>query len=481
MTPTTTNRFYRVNTYRGANWTGPPTGSLGSNECRGAISTPAGNGTAGFLGDGGAATSARLNGPRGLAYAPSGDLYIADTANNRIRRVTPAGTISTFAGGPAASACTYTGPVAGLGSQRPLRRRRRRLGERLHRRHRRGLHPQGRHRRQRHPCRGRRRHDDLQLDRRGDRGEPADTPRHRCRQRRAPCTSPTAAATACARSSAPPTASSPVAGPRPPATRPVRRRRSRCRRRTTSRWTARAPSTSSTPAAAACARWSASTYSHVLGGGATTTCASTGAATAVALSVPEGIALDASGRVLVTESTRRCVRAVTGTNYSHVALTGTNSTRGRQRTSGGRHDVHPERDRRRRRRRRPGHGPFGRRWRLRGPFHRRPLAALSPSRRARRRSAGLMLGARPPMEDDEHHDRAVLRRRPGSAGRTAATRHARPRSGRASWSSPTRPGSSCSAAGSSRSVARFPWMGPVGPPVTVDLQVTTPTGGPSVG
>ena len=96
-----------------------PTASVGSNECRGAITTSAGNGTAGFLGDGGAATSARLNAPRGMAVAPSGDLFVADTGNSRIRRITPAGVISTFAGGPAASACSYTGPVSGLGLNQP--------------------------------------------------------------------------------------------------------------------------------------------------------------------------------------------------------------------------------------------------------------------------------------------------------------------------------------------------------------------------
>ena len=52
-------RVRPLNTYRGASWTGVPTASVGSNECRGAITTSAGNGTAGFLGDGGAATAAK--------------------------------------------------------------------------------------------------------------------------------------------------------------------------------------------------------------------------------------------------------------------------------------------------------------------------------------------------------------------------------------------------------------------------------------
>lgn len=64
----------------------------------GVISTVAGNGTAGFSGDGGPATSASLNLPVSVAADTSGNLYIADSANQRIRKVAPDGTISTFAG-----------------------------------------------------------------------------------------------------------------------------------------------------------------------------------------------------------------------------------------------------------------------------------------------------------------------------------------------------------------------------------------------
>jgi uncharacterized protein (TIGR03437 family) len=64
----------------------------------GTITTVAGNGTLGYLGDGAAATSAELNGPAGVAVDSSGNLYIADTANHVIRMVTTSGTISTFAG-----------------------------------------------------------------------------------------------------------------------------------------------------------------------------------------------------------------------------------------------------------------------------------------------------------------------------------------------------------------------------------------------
>jgi len=55
----------------------------------------ASNGLGGFSGDGGPATSARLNDPQGVALDGAGDLFIADTFNNAVREVTPAGTITT--------------------------------------------------------------------------------------------------------------------------------------------------------------------------------------------------------------------------------------------------------------------------------------------------------------------------------------------------------------------------------------------------
>jgi uncharacterized protein (TIGR03437 family) len=64
----------------------------------GSVSTAAGTGAAGFSGDGGAATSALLNGPQGVAVDATGNLYIADSGNHRIRMVTPSGTITTIAG-----------------------------------------------------------------------------------------------------------------------------------------------------------------------------------------------------------------------------------------------------------------------------------------------------------------------------------------------------------------------------------------------
>ncbi|WP_162537524.1 choice-of-anchor D domain-containing protein [Granulicella sp. WH15] len=65
----------------------------------GLITTVAGNGTAGFSGDGGPAISAELNSPYGLAFDKAGNLYVADSSNNRIRMVAASsGTITTVAG-----------------------------------------------------------------------------------------------------------------------------------------------------------------------------------------------------------------------------------------------------------------------------------------------------------------------------------------------------------------------------------------------
>jgi len=64
----------------------------------GIISTVAGNGTCGYGGDGHAATAAMLNRPRGLTFDASGNMYIADTGNHRIRKIDTSGNISTFAG-----------------------------------------------------------------------------------------------------------------------------------------------------------------------------------------------------------------------------------------------------------------------------------------------------------------------------------------------------------------------------------------------
>jgi DNA-binding beta-propeller fold protein YncE len=55
----------------------------------GIITTFAGNGVAAFAGDGGMPTAASLQRPWGITFDGDGNLYIADTLNNRIRMVTP--------------------------------------------------------------------------------------------------------------------------------------------------------------------------------------------------------------------------------------------------------------------------------------------------------------------------------------------------------------------------------------------------------
>ena len=87
----------------------------------GNISTIAGNGTAGFAGDGGAATSAELNQPYGLLFDTVGNLYIADSLNQRVRKIDTSGVITTIAGngtagfsgdGGAATSASLNFPVA---------------------------------------------------------------------------------------------------------------------------------------------------------------------------------------------------------------------------------------------------------------------------------------------------------------------------------------------------------------------------------
>ena len=64
----------------------------------GIISTIAGTTVAGFSGDGGTAILAKLNNPNGICFDKSGNLYICDVYNYRVRKVSSSGIISTFAG-----------------------------------------------------------------------------------------------------------------------------------------------------------------------------------------------------------------------------------------------------------------------------------------------------------------------------------------------------------------------------------------------
>ena len=82
----------------------------------GTITTFAGNGTGGYLGDGDPATDAEIRSPEGVAADAAGNVYIADTSNCRVRKVTAAtGIITTVAGN---GYCGYTGD--GLATQNEL-------------------------------------------------------------------------------------------------------------------------------------------------------------------------------------------------------------------------------------------------------------------------------------------------------------------------------------------------------------------------
>jgi uncharacterized protein (TIGR03437 family) len=89
----------------------------------GVIQTVAGNGNSGFEGEGGPATSASLI-PYAVAVDPFGNLYISDSGSQRVRRVDPAGVITTYAGGGTeageglpATRLALTAPIA-LGTDR---------------------------------------------------------------------------------------------------------------------------------------------------------------------------------------------------------------------------------------------------------------------------------------------------------------------------------------------------------------------------
>jgi signal peptidase I len=116
--PVTTPRYLSARTTKGT-WTSSQSGQITTDQCAGAVVTYAGNGNQAFTGDGGAATSAALNGPNMTAEAPDGRVFIADTGNNRIRVVAIDGTITTFAGGGTSTNCSYSGTATGLSLNAP--------------------------------------------------------------------------------------------------------------------------------------------------------------------------------------------------------------------------------------------------------------------------------------------------------------------------------------------------------------------------
>ena len=86
----------------------------------GIITTVAGNGSAGFSGDGGSAAEAMLHQPSGVAADGAGNLYIADKLNHRVRRVSPTGLIVTVAGNGTAGSAGDGGPATAAVLNRPV-------------------------------------------------------------------------------------------------------------------------------------------------------------------------------------------------------------------------------------------------------------------------------------------------------------------------------------------------------------------------
>lgn len=78
----------------------------------GSVVTVTGDGSANFTGDGAAAQAAEIHNPRGMAFDKAGNLYLADSANHRIRKIDASGNITTFAGTGTASTSGDGGSAA---------------------------------------------------------------------------------------------------------------------------------------------------------------------------------------------------------------------------------------------------------------------------------------------------------------------------------------------------------------------------------
>jgi sugar lactone lactonase YvrE len=92
---------------------------MGLDPATGRLQRIAGTGRAGFSGDAGAATSVALRGPRQLALAPDGSLLIAEAGNDRIRRLTADGRLTTVAGTDRPREVAFVGPRGDGGNGTP--------------------------------------------------------------------------------------------------------------------------------------------------------------------------------------------------------------------------------------------------------------------------------------------------------------------------------------------------------------------------
>jgi len=324
--PVTTVKYVSARAVHGT-WTSTASPTTATNLCRGAIRASVGGTSSGFAGDGGAATSASLKAPYQSAEAPDGRIFVADSANNRIRVVAADGTISTFAGGTgAASACAFTGPVGSLRMNKP-----------------RGVAVDG--------------SGNVYI---------ADTGASCIRKVDTGGTVTRFAGggstTACNTAVAPTNLS--LSNPSGLAVAPdgtviVADTGRSCIRRltaTTTSLVAGGGSTSSCGSTTAtgvslsqpigvavddtgaiyiadtgrnCIRKvSGTTVTAVMGGGNTTSCTGSTAPTSVRLASPEGVAVASSGTIYVADTGRRCVRQLSGGTATPVAFTGTNSSAG---------------------------------------------------------------------------------------------------------------------------------------------------------
>ena len=90
-------------------------------DTNGTITTFAGTGAQGFSGDNGPATQALLNQPSGVCVAPSGVVYVNDQKNNRVRAISTSGTITTVAGSGSTLSSGDGGPATSAGMVNPIR------------------------------------------------------------------------------------------------------------------------------------------------------------------------------------------------------------------------------------------------------------------------------------------------------------------------------------------------------------------------
>jgi trimeric autotransporter adhesin len=116
-----TARFYVVRaTHAPSTWTSANSNEVTTTGCAAVVLLYAGTGTAGSLGDGGVATAAQLNNPHGVAVDTSGNVYVADTSGNRVRRIdATTHVITTVAGGGFSSSCSFSGSATSVALSGP--------------------------------------------------------------------------------------------------------------------------------------------------------------------------------------------------------------------------------------------------------------------------------------------------------------------------------------------------------------------------